>query len=449
MGPKPNKFKNLLSNLGYIDNVNDNSKVLNLLSIPRKDTRYETPHTYVPTAQYIHQIDLLFLPFDKTVIKSRETKDKADLKKVNAIRIKENPKAKPFKKAYFRYLLVCVDIGTGLIDCEPLKFKYSFIVRDALKAIYKRKILKVPHEIEVDAGVEFQSEFLTYFNSVSHVRKKMSGRHRAQAVVESVNGILSKIIQTRMTAEEINTYEAATEWVEDIPFIVKEYNKAYSHDPVKIDPKNDIPIKVNPKNSASDIVPNGTPVRIQLDNPISSHDGSHLHGKFRAGDIRFQNKIRHVTQLYLRPNQPPMYKVDDLDVAFTKKQLQIVRSDEVKPSSKAQKKQTIDRILEKLKIKNKIHYKILWTDKSITNEPRTSLIDDVPDLIDEFEKNLKLHNKGITYIVSIKKRFKEKNKIFFEVVWSDNMHTNESRIDVIKIAPRLVTEYEHLLKASK
>jgi predicted house-cleaning noncanonical NTP pyrophosphatase (MazG superfamily) len=277
----------------------------------------------------------------------------------------------------------------------------------------------------------------------------MAGRHRAQAVVESVNGIMSRIIQSRMVAEELITKEPAVEWAEDIPMIVKEYNKAYSHKPIVIDPKNNIPIKVNPKNSASDIIEVGTAVRIQLDNPIATDDGRHLHGRFRVGDIRWENKIRHVTQFYLRPNQPPMYKVDTLDVAFTKNQLQIIKENEVMPNSKVQKKFTIDKIMEKLKINNKIVYKVLWTDKDITEEPRTKLIEEVPDLIEEFENNLKLAKQGKEYVINIIDRFKENNKIFFSVEWSNGSKTKISRVELDKIAPRLVGEFEHNLFLSK
>src|SRR5271156_4871951 len=99
-----NKFNNLLKELNVIEDSNENNVALNLLTRPRKDMRYETPHTTVPTADYIQQIDLLFLPFDKTVIKSREKQDKADLAKVNKLRLEGDPTAKLWKNAYFKYL---------------------------------------------------------------------------------------------------------------------------------------------------------------------------------------------------------------------------------------------------------------------------------------------------------------------------------------------------------
>jgi hypothetical protein len=47
-----------------------------------------------------------------------------------------------------------------------------------------------------------------------------------------------------------------------------------------------------------------------------------------------QKKTEPITQLYLRPDQPPMYQVNhNENVAYTKNQLQVVKPDEVKPSA--------------------------------------------------------------------------------------------------------------------
>ncbi len=56
------------------------------------------------------------------------------------------------------------------------------------------------------------------------------------------------------------------------------------------------------------IIEEGTEVRKQLDNPITvTDDAKRLHGSFRKGDIRWTKQPQPVTQVYLRPDQPPMY----------------------------------------------------------------------------------------------------------------------------------------------
>ena len=379
------KYRKLLKDLSYIQNENDNDKVQNLLKFPRKDNKVNTPHTACPTDNYIHQIDTLFLPEDNTIIPQHIAIDKADMKKVNRILIIN--KQKPFKKPpAYKYCLVVVDIATGKIDAEPLKYKYSFVAKNALIRIYKRKILTLPHEIEVDAGTEFKDEFANYFNTISTIRTKLSGRHRAQAVVEGVNSIISKLVQTRQIGEELNTNEVSVTWVSELPNIVKFVNKYYEHAPSKIHPITDTPIKCKKGTTACDIFEIGTKVRIQLDNPVDTVKSKRLHGKFRIGDIRWENKVRKITQIFLRPNFPPMYKVDHIDVAYTKNQLQEVKGNENVPHSQLQRHYVIDRLLKRYKVRNKIVFDVLWSDKSTTQEPRTNLILDVPDLVKQFEK---------------------------------------------------------------
>lgn len=429
-----NKYRKLLKDLDYVANEADNDLVQNLLKVPKADKAHESPHTTTLTPQYINQVDLLFLPTDYTKLKGDTQRAKSEFQKVNAQRKRE--KKEPFKKdGGYRYLVVAVDTATGKMDAEPIKYKYSFIVRDALKRIYARKILQVPHEIEVDAGGEFKDEFDSYFNSVSHVRHKKSGRHRAQAVVEGVNSLLSKLVQTRMLAQEINTGETSVEWVDEIPAIVNAINKYFVHDPPSVDPEKHTPIKCKKGSLSCDVLPEGTPVRIQLDNPVDSVKTKRLHGAFRIGDIRWENKIRHITQIFLRPNFPPMYKVDDIDVGYTRKQLQVVKTNEKQPSAKLQKKVIVEEILDRFKIKNKVFFKIKWSDGDITQESRTELIKDIPGLIEEFEDILKYNPK----IVSA---FKIKNKIYFKVKWKNGEVTEESRKEFMIKYPSVIEKFE-------
>ena len=229
-------------------------------------------------------------------------------------------------------------------------YKYPFIAKDALDRIYKRGIVKRPHVIEVDAGKEFATDFLTHFNAGNtSVRVKKAGRHRAQSVVEAKNAIISKVIQARQLNQELTTKEKSVEWVQDLPEIIKLINKHYSHAVVAIDPLDPKvqPIKVKANTLASVVLDVGTPVRIQLDNPINAVDDKKLIGKFRVGDIRWSKELHHITWIFLKPNQPPSYKVDNIDVAYTRNQLQVVQKDEVQPIDKSNKKFIVERILNK------------------------------------------------------------------------------------------------------
>lgn len=106
-----------------------NEIVFNLYTKPKKDKGLNMPRFqhYAPNA--IHQADLLFLPDDNG----------------------------------FKYALVVVDIGSRLVDAEPLETKSSEQIVAAFKKIYQRGILKKPKIIEIDPGTEFKGATREYF----------------------------------------------------------------------------------------------------------------------------------------------------------------------------------------------------------------------------------------------------------------------------------------------
>jgi hypothetical protein len=363
------KSKQLLRELNYIENADDNNFVQNLLRAPLKDKSFEAATTTCPTENYINQIDLLFLPEDDTEIEGSAAHVKREFAQVNRSSVAE--KKKPFKKdCGYKYLLVCVDIATSMCDAEPIKYKYPYIVRDAVKRIYDRKILETPHEIEVDAGNEFKSDFSTYFNTVSHVRRKKAGRHRAQAVVEGINSLLSKIIQTRMVSEEIINKEHCVEWGDEIPEIIKVVNKYFYHKPPQTDVKKHIPIKVKK--------------------------------------------------------------------GYTRNQLQVVLANEKKPPKKLRKRQIVEKILKRIVKGKNVSFEILWDTGEVTTEPRTSLIKDIPGLIEEFEDI----EENEPEIIS---QFKIRNKIYSKVKYGNGETVDEPKIQFIKRFPTIIEEYEQSL----
>jgi hypothetical protein len=343
------KINQILKELDVINNTGENNTLTNLTKTPLKEPNSVMPHTTASQKFATEQADLLFLPEDEG----------------------------------YKYLLVVVDIATRLCDAEPLKSKDSKIVAKALQKIFKRKIIEKPLRLEVDAGKEFKGEFKSMFHKMFKIVEKIAGRHRQQSVVETKNYQIGKILNTRMLAEEINSNEVNRNWVDILPKVIKLINQHFSHAPVVTDVNE--PIRTN--KYTSDLLPIGSKVRIQLDNPEGYAEEEKLHGRFRAGDICWTKTIHIITQYYLRPDQPPMYQVDNNErVAYTKYQLQVVRDDEVKPKSNIPKKYIIRKLLKKLKVKNKIYFEVLWGDGSKTKEPRSELIKDVPDLVKDFER---------------------------------------------------------------
>src|SRR5690348_394182 len=69
----------------------------------------------------------------------------------------------PTTKVGYKYLLTMTDLWSNKCDFEPIKNKNPTTVLTAMKAIFKRGILKKPKaSIRVDSGTEFQGVFHKY-----------------------------------------------------------------------------------------------------------------------------------------------------------------------------------------------------------------------------------------------------------------------------------------------
>jgi len=333
-----------------------------LLEIPKKE-KY-SPITDVFKTNNTHQIDLLFLPDDNN----------------------------------YKYALVCVDLGyPRYIGTEKLQSKSADDVKNALLNIYKKnKYLEVPKILECDDGTEFKAEFKTYFNNNGvFIRYKKAGRHRQQACVESVNGVLVHYLFYNMLANEINlkSKEIIGDWVDNLIELTNLLNymksKLPKNKPITKSKRNIITdngkwLYTNPKKT-TEIIPVNTKVRVILDEPRDIQ-GTKQNGTFRKGDIRWNNKIDVIENLSLRPNQPPMYLIKDINnVAYTKEQLQVVKDNEKPPNKETITRFNVENILKKRKNKNnKIEYLVKF--ENYKDPEWTEEIDIPKNLIDAFNK---------------------------------------------------------------
>ena len=193
-----------------------------------------------------------------------------------------------------------------------------------------------------------------------------------------------------MLGEEINTKQPNKTWVRYVKHTVEEVNKAYEKTPQSITPDNELIPKCT--GDACNILPVGTKVRKQLDNPTEYTKGNRLHGRFRAGDIRWDKKPQTITETYLEPTQPPMYQLDNnRNVSYTKAQLQIVDKNESLPNTNLVE---IEKLIGRKNSNNKIFYEVKWKNNPKTTQvSRQQLMQEVPDLVRQFEKPFKA-NRG-------------------------------------------------------
>jgi hypothetical protein len=82
-----------------------------------------------------------------------------------------------------------------------------------------------------------------------------------------------------------------------------------------------------------DLLEIGTKVLVTLDYPIDIVTGKKLYGKFRKSDIRWSRDAKKIIWVVLKPNQPPMYRVDGEEILRTRQQLQVIRRPNQKKAS--------------------------------------------------------------------------------------------------------------------
>lgn len=266
-----------------------------MMKAPNKDKGVNMPQIYVPKKNAVHQLDLLFLPNDKG----------------------------------FKYLLVCVDVYSRKVDCQPLRTKSSAAVLSAIQKIYSRNILDYPIRLEVDSGSEFRYPFSTFIKD-KHIMLRVAkeGRHRQQAIVERYNEIIGRALFTEMNVKELETGKISKEWLKYYKDVIKEINSKNNITKIRLDPP-------QATGKSKELLNIGDKVLVQLDNP-KTLIGNPLPGKFRAGDVKYSPIVRTIKELLLKPNSPPLYLLNGHTgkqkiepIAYTRNQLLVLDKNEI------------------------------------------------------------------------------------------------------------------------
>jgi hypothetical protein len=267
-------------------NGQETKKLDSLFKQPKAEKKEDMAQFQVFKSNLIQQADLLFITHDKG----------------------------------YKYILVVVDDHSKKMDAEKLKEKSSIYISKAFQNIYKRGILHMPKQIEVDDGSEFKGDVKNYFNKHNvRVRYALPNRHRQQGLVERKNQILGTLIHQLQVHKELKTGNENQEWVAILPKLVEEINK---HLPKPINEAiREDPISNDYNKTLLSI---GQSVRIQLDRPLDTK-GKRLPGEFRSTDFRWTPTIYKIEQVLLKPGFPPMYLTSKSNqVSYTKEQLQAV-----------------------------------------------------------------------------------------------------------------------------
>ena len=315
----PERNEKLQKKVFYMDFINSNVKnktwlnnqVINKLHlIPKEDK--DTATFQAATRDFMHQIDILFLPEDK-------------------------------KK--YRYALCVCDVHSRLFDVQPLDDKTSSSVIKALKTIYKRNALSFPHEIICDDGKEFKGEFIKFCKDKDILLKPLiPGKHLG--IIDMKIKILGDALLKRQTSIELLTNKSNTEWVDDLKDIVDLINEYTMKTYKPQSGLEHIDIRATGK---IEILPLGTKVRTMLFKPKNLFvSNDKLTGSFRSSDLRWNNDVSVITNIIIRPNSPIMYTVDNDDMhRWTRNQLQTIGDSEELPRAAIIKDKKLRLLYEK------------------------------------------------------------------------------------------------------
>lgn len=325
----------------------------NLYRPPQRERGAQMPHFAVPEPNEVHQLDLLTMPDDDG----------------------------------YKYILVAVDASSKKVDAVALKSKSAKEVLEGLKEIYvDGDILDIPKKFEVDNGSEFKGQVKEWMESEAEdVRVAKTARHRQQALVERENQTIQKFLFKRMSAEEVLTGEESTEWVDELQTLIEVLNRHRKPYVEPRDPKIDY---------EGDVLKIGTRVRVPLEQPVSAV-GRKLGGRWRTGDLRWDTEKEYkVTEILIKPFQPPLYRVNDGSrVAYTIQQLQVVHDDERDPSVKLVKKPKgkyrVKKIIGHRGQGRAKQYHVRWYGfDQPTWEPAKTIEEDVPEMVQEYEDSI-------------------------------------------------------------
>jgi hypothetical protein len=113
--------------------------------------------------------------------------------------------------------------------------------------------------------------------------------------------------------------------------------------------------------------------------------GKPTDSKFRSADVRYSLQPTQIKAIRLSAVNQPLYALEGQKAYYTRDQLQIVGQRNLPPDS-LQSKSIIEKLLDRQKIKSKIHFLVKWENDDVpTWEPRSRLIVDVKSLVADFE----------------------------------------------------------------
>jgi uncharacterized protein YoxC len=292
-----------------------------------------------------------------------------------------------FQVRGYKYLFNAIDMSTRFNYSVALKNKTDAEVLNGFKKIYNQS---KPKAIRSDNGSEFINKKFTDYLEKNGIKQILAeaGKPQSNGMIERANATIKELIQKSL---EINP---KFDWAKNLDKLIENINNSNhritgftpneiqtafkNDDNVILDSARDKELKIKKGNISKEVYEKGDLVR--------------LHQPSDKTRQVWSNEIYEIERVY-KPKKPYSvyeYKVEGLKDRFKEEELLKIVGD---PQNKIQKVQkfVISKLVKPVIKDNKEYYEVQWKGyRDTTLEPRDVLLEDVPKMVNQFEKKNKI-----------------------------------------------------------
>ena len=292
-----------------------------------------------------------------------------------------------FQVRGYKYLFNAIDMSTRFNYSVALKNKTDAEVLNGFKKIYNQS---KPKAIRSDNGSEFINKKFTDYLEKNGIKQILAeaGKPQSNGLIERANATIKELIQKSL---EINP---KFDWIKNLDKLIENINNSNhritgftpneiqtafkNDDNVILDSARDKELKIKKGNISKEVYEKGDLVR--------------LHQPSDKTRQVWSNEIYEIERVY-KPKKPYSvyeYKVEGLKDRFKEEELLKIVGD---PQNKIQKVQkfVISKLVKPVIKDNKEYYEVQWKGyRDTTLEPRGVLLEDVPKMVNQFEKKNKI-----------------------------------------------------------
>jgi len=292
-----------------------------------------------------------------------------------------------FQVRGYKYLFNAVDMSSRFNYSVALKNKTDAEVLNGFKKIYNEA---KPHSIRSDNGSEFiNQKFKNYLekNGIKQILAE-AGKPQSNGLIERANASIKELIQKSL---EINP---KFDWVKNLDKLIENINNSQhritgytpneiqnafkNDDNIVLESARDKELKIKKKNISKEVFEKGDLVR--------------LHQPSDKTRQVWSNEIYEIERVY-KPKKPYSvyeYKVEGLKDRFKEEELLKIVGDPQNTIQKVQKF-VISKLIKPVIKDNQEYYEVQWKGyRETTLEPRDVLLEDVPKMVNQFEKKNKI-----------------------------------------------------------